>query len=62
VLICFCLWGSDITGGFIGDEEARVVAYCTKPGHGTCIIPGGAITGVQVCFRILLICAPSDLF
>jgi hypothetical protein len=43
----FCLWGSDVTNGTIGDEEARVVAYCTKPYHGTRLIPPGAITGLQ---------------
>ncbi|KAI5476396.1 hypothetical protein MNV49_007774 [Pseudohyphozyma bogoriensis] len=30
-----------------GDVEAAVVAYCTQSGHGTRIIPAGAITGVQ---------------
>lgn len=44
----FCLWGSDVANGSIGDEEARVVAYCTKPYHGTRLIPPGAITGLQV--------------
>lgn len=46
----FCLWGSPTADGVIGDVEAAVVAYCTKPGHGTRIIPAGAITAAQVCF------------
>ncbi|GAA5900711.1 hypothetical protein JCM5296_004875 [Sporobolomyces johnsonii] len=45
-----CLWG--LPGGpddlmTIGDAEAATVAYCTKNTHGTRIIPGGAITGIQ---------------
>jgi hypothetical protein len=31
----------------IGNVEAEVVAYCTKPGHGTRIMPAGTLTGVQ---------------
>jgi hypothetical protein len=43
----FCLWGSPDASGSIGDVEAKVVAYCTKPYHGTRLIPPGAITGLQ---------------
>ncbi|KAF8180854.1 hypothetical protein BJ912DRAFT_814656, partial [Pholiota molesta] len=43
----FCLWGSPEADGDIGDDEAKVVAYCTKPTHGTRVIPPGAITGLQ---------------
>lgn len=43
----FCLWGSPDPAGLIGNEEAKVVAYCTKPYHGTRVIPPGAITGLQ---------------
>ncbi|KIJ46855.1 hypothetical protein M422DRAFT_164675 [Sphaerobolus stellatus SS14] len=43
----FCLWGSPDTNGLIGNVEAKVVAYCTKPTHGTRVIPPGAITGLQ---------------
>jgi len=43
----FCLWGSPDANGSIGDVEAKVVAYCTKPYHGTRLIPPGAITGLQ---------------
>jgi hypothetical protein len=43
----FCLWGSPTTNGTIGDVEAKVVAYCTKPYHGTRVIPPGMITGLQ---------------
>jgi hypothetical protein len=31
----------------IADGEAREVAWCTKQGHGTRIIPEGTLTGVQ---------------
>jgi hypothetical protein len=43
----FCLWGSPVTNGEIGNVEAQVVAYCTKPGHGTRIMPPGTLTSVQ---------------
>jgi hypothetical protein len=43
----FCLWGSPTADGSIGDVEAKVVAYCTKPYHGTRLISAGAITGLQ---------------
>ncbi|KAI5474859.1 hypothetical protein MNV49_002341 [Pseudohyphozyma bogoriensis] len=43
----FCLWGSATPDGQIGDVEAAVVAYCTKSGHGTRIMPGGTITALQ---------------
>lgn len=43
----FCLWGSPEANGSIGNDEAKVVAYCTKPYHGTRLIPPGAITGLQ---------------
>ena len=31
----------------VGDIEGNMVAYCTKSGHGTRLIPPGAISGVQ---------------
>ncbi|KZP27877.1 hypothetical protein FIBSPDRAFT_730011 [Athelia psychrophila] len=43
----FCIWGSPIDNGQIGDVEAATVAYCTQPGHGTRIIPAGSITAAQ---------------
>jgi len=45
----FCMWSSNLNTGddTIPDGEAREVAWCTKPGHGTRIIPAGAITGAQ---------------
>ncbi|KAH9483368.1 hypothetical protein JR316_0005474 [Psilocybe cubensis] len=43
----FCLWGSPDANGEIGNVEAKVVAYCTKPYHGTRLIPPDAITGLQ---------------
>jgi len=44
----FCLWGPPDPDSLIGNEEAETVAWCTKPGHGTRIIPGGTLTGVQI--------------
>ena len=44
----FCLWGSPKANGVVGDIEAVVVAYCTKPGHGTRLIPPGTLTAVYV--------------
>ena len=38
----FCLWAPPN-----GDTEGEEVAWCTKKGRGTRIIPGGALTGVQ---------------
>ncbi|KAG1792293.1 uncharacterized protein HD556DRAFT_1309368 [Suillus plorans] len=32
----------------IGDTEGQEVAWCTKPGHGTRLIPAGALQGVQL--------------
>jgi hypothetical protein len=43
----FCLWGPPDPNSLIGNEEAETVAWCTKPGHGTRVIPGGTLTGVQ---------------
>jgi len=43
----FCLWGSPKANGVVGDVEGIVVAYCTKPGHGTRLIPPGTLTAVQ---------------
>ncbi|KIM89738.1 hypothetical protein PILCRDRAFT_194685 [Piloderma croceum F 1598] len=43
----FCIWGSPVTDGLIGNVEAAVVAYCSKSGHGTRVMPEGTLTGVQ---------------
>ena len=43
----FCLWGPPSYGREVGDIEGIMVAYCTKPGHGSRLIPEGALTGVQ---------------
>ena len=43
----FCMWSSPKQNDNIGASEAYEVAWCTKPGHGTRIIPSGAITGMQ---------------
>ncbi|CAG7854996.1 SubName: Full=Uncharacterized protein {ECO:0000313/EMBL:CCA70589.1} [Serendipita indica DSM 11827] len=43
----FCLWGPPEPNSLIGDTEGEAVAWCTKGGHGTRVIPEGALTGVQ---------------
>lgn len=43
----FCLWGPPDPNSVVGDTEGEAVAWCTKPGHGTRLIPAGALTGVQ---------------
>ena len=43
----FCMWSSSETDDTVGESEAREVAWCTQPGHGTRVIPPGAITGAQ---------------
>ncbi|KIM27910.1 carbohydrate-binding module family 13 protein [Serendipita vermifera MAFF 305830] len=42
----FCLWGPPTTAT-IGDSEAYEVAYCTKGGHGTRVMPQGTLKGVH---------------
>jgi len=43
----FCLWGPTEPNSTIADTEAATVAWCSKTGHGTRIIPDGTLTGVQ---------------
>jgi len=43
----FCLWGPPEPDSLIGNTEGEAVAWCTKPGYGTRLIPEGALTGVQ---------------
>lgn len=43
----FCLWGPPVPNSEVGTTEGESVAWCTKAGHGTRIIPAGAITGAQ---------------
>ncbi|KAH0832850.1 hypothetical protein J3R83DRAFT_11777 [Lanmaoa asiatica] len=44
----FCLWAPPQPNSTIGDTEAYEVAWCTKSGYGTRLIPAGALTGVQM--------------
>jgi len=44
----FCLWAPDPTNSTIADTEGEEVAWCTQPGHGTRVIPAGAIKGAQL--------------
>ncbi|KAF7323906.1 Macrofage activating glycoprotein [Mycena kentingensis (nom. inval.)] len=43
----FCLWGAPEPDSVVGDTEGESVAWCTKPGRGTRLIPAGALKGVQ---------------
>jgi len=43
----FCLWAPATPNQTIGDTEGQEVAWCTKKGHGTRLIPEGALQGVQ---------------
>jgi len=43
----FCLWAPPSGPTTIGDTEQLEVAWCTKPGYGTRVIPPGALQGVQ---------------
>ncbi|TFY57510.1 hypothetical protein EVG20_g8518 [Dentipellis fragilis] len=43
----FCLWAPATPDSTIADTEGEEVAWCTRKGHGTRIIPEGALQGVQ---------------
>ena len=43
----FCLWAPPNGPTTIGETEHEEVAWCTKPGHGSRLIPAGALKGVQ---------------
>ncbi|GJE89738.1 hypothetical protein PsYK624_058440 [Phanerochaete sordida] len=43
----WCVWAPPTGPTTIGESEGQEVAWCTKPGRGTRLIPQGAITGVQ---------------
>lgn len=43
----FCLFAPPNPNGDIGDTERTEVAYCTKSGQGTRLIPNGALKGVH---------------
>ncbi|KAG8706012.1 hypothetical protein FRC11_008569 [Ceratobasidium sp. 423] len=43
----FCVWGPPEPNSVVGNTEGEAVAWCTKPGRGTRLIPAGALTGVQ---------------
>lgn len=43
----FCLYGLPELD-VVGNAEGEAVAYCTRSGYGTRLIPDGTITGLQV--------------
>ncbi|KAI0067216.1 hypothetical protein BV25DRAFT_1819525 [Artomyces pyxidatus] len=44
----FCLWAPMSPNSTISDTEGEETAWCTKKGHGTRLIPAGALQGVQL--------------
>ena len=36
----------------MGDVEAKTIAWCTKKGHGSRLMPAGTITGAHVRARL----------
>jgi len=43
----FCLWAPSQPNQTVADVEGEMIAWCSKPGHGTRLIPDGTLTGVQ---------------
>ncbi|RDB30906.1 hypothetical protein Hypma_004912 [Hypsizygus marmoreus] len=43
----FCLWAPIKPDSIVGNVEGDMVAWCTKPGHGSRLIPNGALQGIQ---------------
>ncbi|KAF5374487.1 hypothetical protein D9615_009048 [Tricholomella constricta] len=43
----FCLWAPDLPESIVANTEGEMVAWCTKPGRGTRLIPANALKGVQ---------------
>jgi len=43
----FCLWAPPSPNGAIGETEREEVAWCTKSGRGTRVIPDGTLEGVH---------------
>jgi hypothetical protein len=43
----FCLWAPSEPNSVVANTEGEMVAWCTKPGRGTRLIPKDALQGVQ---------------
>jgi len=43
----FCIWGPPEADSVVGDTEGEMVAWCSKPGYGTRLIPEGTLKGLQ---------------
>lgn len=43
----FCLWAPPQPNGEIGQTEREEVAWCTKSGYGTRVIPDYTLSGVH---------------
>ena len=44
----FCLWGPPVPNSSVGNTEGEMVAWCTKAGHGTRVMPEGTLLAVQL--------------
>jgi len=44
----FCLWAPSTPNQTVADVEGEMIAWCSKAGHGTRLIPDGTLTGVQM--------------
>ncbi|KZV67342.1 hypothetical protein PENSPDRAFT_676782 [Peniophora sp. CONT] len=44
----FCLWGPPLPNSSVGNTEGEMVAWCTKAGHGTRVMPAGTLLGAQL--------------
>jgi len=44
----FCIWAQTKPGNAVGQMESHTVAWCSKGGHGTRVMPEGTLTGVQL--------------
>ena len=43
----FCLWAPSEPNSTVADTEGEMVAWCSKSGYGTRLIPEGTLTGLQ---------------
>jgi len=44
----FCIWGPPEPNSDVGSHEGEMIAWCSKPGYGTRLIPEGTLKGLQL--------------
>ncbi|KDR69003.1 hypothetical protein GALMADRAFT_145747 [Galerina marginata CBS 339.88] len=44
----FCIWAPPQPGQTVGQIEGEMIAWCSRGGHGTRVMPPGTLTGVQL--------------